>query len=155
MRRALSIRLQGLAGPPAARDGMLPLPPVSISLLRATPIGLHTDEAAVANANGLLIIARCANPPAASAKTVAETLTRGENWARRSYPIGDQVLGRRDSLTTTVDTMHKPGMLYATPEFSKIGGDQNVLRKPPRTSPPHPAQAAELDKLSLPNAVDR
>lgn len=157
IRRALSIRLQGLAGPLTARDGMLPLPPVSTSLLRATPIGLNTDQAAVANANGLLIIARCANPPAVGTKTVEETL----KWARELgatifLPMGDQVLGRRDAITTTEDTLHNLGMLYASAEFAKIGGDEEVLRTAPENVVRlHSAQVAELDKLSLPDAVER
>ncbi len=157
VRRALSIRLQGLAGPLAARDGMLPLPPVSTALVRATPIGLNPEQAVSARENGLLIVARCANPPGVNSKTVEDTL----KWARELgagvfLPEGDQVLGRRDSIQVTADTLRSLGMLYASAEFAKIGGDDVIVRSAPENVVRlHSAQVGELDRLSLADAVER
>lgn len=157
VQRGLTIRLQGLAGTLAARDGLLALPPVSPNLVRATPIGLNPAKVALATKNGLFIIARSANPTGVSARTVSQTL----EWAHEMkatvfLPEGDQVLGRRDSLETTIETLRRLGMLYASAEFAKTGGDDIVLRKAPEIVVRlHSAQAAELDKLSLVDAVER
>jgi len=157
VQKALRIRLQNLAGPLTARDGMLPIPPVSAGLVRATSIGLNPEEAAIARKNGLIIVARCANPPGVSVKTVEQTLAWAHELGADVFlPEGDQVLGRRDAIPTTIDSLKQLGMLYASAEFAKIGGDDIVVRTAPENVVRlHSAQAAELDKLSLPDAVER
>ena len=88
---------------------------------------------------------------------VAETV----KWAKESgvkifLPQGDQVLGRRDSLDTTKESLEASDMYYASPEFAKLGGDQEMLVKmPERVLRLHSAQTAELDKLSEDGALER
>jgi hypothetical protein len=128
-----------------------------VSMIRGVAVGLNPDQSAAAKAEGLLIIARCSNPPSASSDTVRETV----KWARDLggqvfLAQGEQVLGRRDALDVFIDTIKAMGMWYASPEFAKIGGDENVVEKEPGlVIRLHSAQGQELDKMTLPEGVDR
>lgn len=127
------------------------------SLIRGVAVGLNPDLASTASAERLTIIARCANPPSANAVTVDETV----KWARQLgasvfLPEGDQVLGRRDALDDFIKSLAAHDVLYASPEFTKIGGDENVVEKAPElVLRLHSAQSQELDKMSIDEAVDR
>lgn len=163
--RGLEIRLHELVVPPPPRSGRgtsdegsdLPLPAVSMNVIRSTSIGLNPDDVDIAKKAGLSIVARCSNPSGVSSRSVQETL----NWAKQLgatifLASGDQVLGRKDAIATTAEALKSLGMLYATPEFTKIGGDADILRKTPENIVRlHSAQVAELDKLSLADAVER
>ncbi len=130
---------------------------LSPTTIRATPVGLNPDQCATIKKAGLAIVARMANPPGVSSNYVRQTL----DWAHELgatifLPMGDQVLGRREALKDMTDELEKLGMLYASPEFSKLGGDENVLQMVPASVVRlHSAQAAELDKLRPDEAVER
>ncbi len=156
--RGLRIRFQNLANRLKGRNpDTLDLPAVSPMLVRTTPIGLDPRQIEVAMKMKMQIVARCANPPGVSSAAVRQTLT----WAHESgasvfLPEGDQVLGRRNAVNTTIETLKELQMLYATPEFAKIGGDTNIVEDAPEIVVRlHSAQAAELDKLTLRDAVER
>lgn len=157
VQRGLQIRFGALSGTLAPRGKVLSLPPVSAQLIRSTSIGLNPTQAGTAQRNGLMIVARASNPSGASSQAVRQTL----GWAKEMgasvfLPQGDQVLGRRDALKATTESLKGLGLLYATPEFAKIGGDANVVEEQPENIVRlHSAQVAELDKLSLPAAVER
>lgn len=156
--RGLRIRFQSLANRLQGRtSNVLDLPNVSPMLIRTTPIGLDPEQVDCAKRNGLMIIARCANPQGVSSTGVKQTLEWvHEMGATIFLPEGDQVLGRRDSIETTVDTLRQLSMLYATPEFAKIGGDTNIVETAPEIIVRlHSAQVAELDKLTPDDAIDR
>lgn len=127
------------------------------SLVRRATIGLNPAECSYAKSNGLQIISRHSNPSGAGEEYVVRTL----EWAREMgsevfLPQGDQVLGRRDALETLGKTMVRLGMLYASAEFARTGGDQNVVEaEPGLVVRLHAAQSQELDKLPLGEAVDR
>jgi len=105
----------------------------------------------------MMIIARCVNPPGVSATGVQQTLQWAHELGAKVFlPEGDQVLGRRDAIKTTEETLRDLSMYYATPEFAKIGGDVNVVEADPgNVIRLHSAQIAELDKLNFADAVDR
>lgn len=132
-------------------------PRVNIGLERATAVGINPSQSALARRLHLAVIARCANPPGVTPKAIDQTLSWAhELGATLFMPLGDQVLGRRDALGTTVSSLTGLGMLYATPEFSKIGGDSNMIEDAPElTVRLHTAQSSELDKLPMKEAVDR
>jgi hypothetical protein len=156
--RGLRIRFQNMANRLAGRNAnVLDLPPVSPMLIRTTPIGLDPQQVEVSKRNGMMIIARCANPPGVSDKGVQQTLQWAHDLGAKVFlPEGDQVLGRRDAINTTEDTLKALSMYYATPEFAKIGGDTNsVEEQPDNVIRLHSAQIAELDKLTFADAVDR
>lgn len=135
----------------------LPMIGISAATLRATPVGLNPEEAATIKKAGLGIIARMANPAGVTSEYVRSTLEWAHDLGASVFlPMGDQVLGRRDALKTLTDELGKLGMAYASPEFSKLGGDENVLQSAPaQVIRLHSAQAAELDKLPLPQAIER
>jgi len=163
--RGLEIRLHGLAGslsPRAGRlspdtGGNLPLPPVGINLIRSTAVGINPQEAAMAKAEGLMVVARCSNPSGIDGKSVQDTL----NWAHELsasvfLASGEQVLGRKDAIAITASTLKSLNMLYASAEFTKIGGDTEIVKLTPENVVRlHSAQVAELDRLSLVDAVER
>jgi len=130
---------------------------ISASTLRDLDVGLDPHWADAARVAGMRIYGRVVNPVGASSGTVRETL-RGlkELGAEVFLPQGDQVLGRRGGLESFVEELAALDMLYASPEFARIGGDANVVAKiPERTIRLHSAQAAELDKMPLGDAVER
>ncbi|HTQ10951.1 MAG TPA: DUF5693 family protein [Fimbriimonadaceae bacterium] len=158
LRRALSIRFPGLVpAPNAASPSDIDVPGLTGDVLRATPVGLNPDECARIRRAQLGIVARMANPPGVSSTYVRATL----DWAHELgasvfLPEGDQVLGRRDALKDMTKELKQLGMYYASPEFSKMGGDDEVLKLIPESVVRlHSAQAAELDKLPFDEAVGR
>lgn len=163
--RGLEIRLGALAGPMPSREDRttseegsdLALPNVSMAIIRSTAVGLNPDEAKIAKDHGLLVIARCGNPGGVSAKAVEQTLMWAHDLGASVFlPAGEQVLGRKDALMTTVAKLQELGIRYATPEFAKIGGDDLVVKKAPENVIRlHSAQVAELDKLTPADAVER
>lgn len=126
-------------------------------MVRSAAIGLDPLEAEQVREQGLILIARCSNVVGATDAYVAGTLA----WAKELgtgvfLPAGDQVLGRRAGITTAVETMRQLGIRYATPEFAKISGDENVVQMAPEiVIRLHTAQNAELDKMTIPDAVER
>jgi hypothetical protein len=69
---------------------------------------------------------------------------------------GEQVLGRRDCLEITKEALINNKILYSSPEFAKLGGDQEMLTMMPENVVRlHSAQSAELDKLSVDGALER
>lgn len=155
--RGLGIRFGKLVQNSRPRDGQLTLPPVDAASIRSTAVGLDPRMVQLAQANGMMIIARCSNPLGVTSTSVRETLKwTKEMGASVFLAQGDQVLGRRDSINVTIETLDSLKMLYASPEFAKLGGDVEMLNGMPKSVVRlHSAQAAELDKLSLGAAVER
>ncbi len=157
VQRAMRIRYHDLAGRLVPRGNVLVLPPVAPDILRQTSIGLDPVQAAEAKKAGLSVIARFSNPFGVSAQTVGETLAWAKELGTTVFlPQGDQVLGRREALGAMIEALKLDNILYASPEFTKLGGDEDVLEKAPElVIRLHSAQVAELDRLSPADAVDR
>lgn len=155
--RGLGIRFQNLAGSLTSRNNRLNLPPVSTNLVRSTAIGLDPDEAHMATKNGMMIVGRFNNPSGITEQGVRDTLKWAKELGTSVYlPMGDQVLGRKDAIKATIDELKKDDILYATPEFARIGGDINITAaEPTQVVRLHSAQVGELDKLTFVDAVDR
>ncbi len=130
---------------------------ISSGTAKTTPASLDPDHAQIVRAAQLTIVARMSNPPGVTGRYVTETLKSAHDLGATVFlPLGDQVLGRRDALKDMVDELKSLGMLYASPEFAKLGGDSNVLKMAPEIVVRlHSAQSAELDKMPLDDAVDR
>ncbi len=144
--RGESIRLHGLD--PAKAP---------IWVVRSVAIGLNPEEAATVKAANLTIIARCSNVLGATDSYIGDTLGwASELGAKIFLPMGDQVLGRRDDLKTTIAALREHNMLYATAEFAKISGDDNMVSMAPDLVVRlHSAQTTELDRMTLPDVVER
>lgn len=155
--RGMGIRFGDLVKSVTPRDRRLALPPVDTSSLRSTAIGLDPHVTQLARTNGIGIIARCSNPQGVTSKAVTATLTWAKEMGATIFLAqGEQVLGRRDAMEATVSTLQATGILYASPEFAKLGGDVEMLgQMGAQTVRLHSAQAAELDKLSLDGAIER
>jgi hypothetical protein len=155
--RGLRIRFQELAGRLTSRTDRLNLPPVSTDLVRSTAIGLNPEQVAISRKAGMLIVGRFNNPSGLSGKGVRETLAWGREMGMNIYlPMGDQVLGRKDAIQSAIDELQNDNILYAAPEFAKLGGEENVLQAMPSgVVRLHAAQVPELDKMSFVDAVDR
>ena len=132
-------------------------PNLTPGMLRALPLGIDPDAAKHVQNARLTIVARMGNPTGISLQGVIDTVDwAAENGARVYCPIGDQVLGRRLGKSELVKALKAHNMLYASPEFAKIGGDEQMLQIAPELVVRlHAAQAAELDKLPHDEAVDR
>ena len=155
--KGLRIRFGPLAGRlPVHGDTML-LPNVSAQLIRTTSIGLDPDQARTTVQAGMKVIGRFSNPGGISAQTVVSTLDWGKQLGMNVYlPQGDEVLGRRDAIKATEDYLVQAGIPYASAEFAKIAGDDEmVVAEPGNVIRLHAAQTADLDKLSPVDAVER
>lgn len=159
VKTGLQIRFGTLGASLELRGDAMMLPSVSPDLIRSTAVGLDPGQVAVARKAGMQIIARCSNPSGASADAVRSTLVWAHQLGASVFlPQGDEVLGRREALVTTVETLRgfQPPMLYATPEFAKIAGDTELVESAPDLVVRlHTAQTGELDKLAPIDAIDR
>ena len=146
VQRGESIRLNGLDPSQAP-----------VWYTRSVLIGIDPIESKMVTDQGMTVIARCSNVLGATEAYIKSTLAWAhENGATVFLPEGDQVLGRRDDLKITVDTLKQLHMLYATAEFAKISGDDNVVEMAPDLVVRlHAAQNAELDKMSIDDVVER
>lgn len=157
VKRGLETRFGIVVRTTDVRNERLALPAIPMNLIRSTSVGLNPQHAELARNAKLQIIARLGNPPGLRAAAIPASL----EWAKELgatvfLPVGDQVLGRRRSLGVTIETLERLGMDYASPEFTKIGGDANIVAAAPkRVIRLHTAQAAEMDKLSDAEIVDR
>jgi hypothetical protein len=126
---------------------VLELSGLSAGYLGQISVGLNPLQAKAAQLTGFVIVARCGNPTGATKDTVEQTIA----WARKLgavvfVPLGDQVLGRRELLKTLASSLEENKMLYASPEFSKIGGDAEMLDLNPNICVRlHSAQTLEID----------
>jgi len=155
--RGLAIRFGDLARRSAPRGNILALPPVDANTIRNTAVGLSPSDCESARAAGLKIIARGSNPPGISSRGVKETLAWfKEQGATVFLPQGDQVLGRREAVDAAVAGLRESGLLYASPEFTKLGGDIEMLAQVPELVVRlHSAQLLELDRMSEASAIER
>lgn len=155
--KGLTIRFGKLVQSNSLREGKLALPPVDAETLRTTSIGINPQLSALAQKHRLTIVGRFSNPVGITTRAVGETLKWAKDMGVKIFlPQGDQVLGRRDGIDAMKEGLAANDMLYASPEFAKLGGDQEMLTKmPERVVRLHSAQAVELDKLSPSGALDR
>ncbi len=130
---------------------------ISLNLLRTTSVGLDPQYSFAARKLKIDIICRNANPEGISDRGVRETIRWAqEDGARYFLPVGEQLLGRRDSVKAFSDALAEFQMIYASPEFAKIGGDPAMLASiPERSIRLHAAQANEVDKLTQAGYVER
>lgn len=145
----------GMFVPPG--DSTIPIDTLSPTLARTSSIGLDSRLSQGARAAGMTVIARLGNPQGVGERYVKNSIAwAAEVGASVFLPQGEQVLGRREALGALIDELKARNMLYATPEFAKIGGDANVVgAAPDLVVRLHAAQSAELDKLAMPEAVER
>ena len=153
--RGLQTRWKGQFG--KSSGGFLPLNPSDVQTVRQTSLLFDPAACLLAKSADLLIVGRISNPIGASSQTVTESIKwASELGCKYFLPQGDQVLGRRDNLRVLVDALMGAGMLYATPEFSKIGGDANVVEMAPEMVVRlHSAQSQEIDKMTVNAVVER
>jgi hypothetical protein len=155
--RGNRIRYGAFSAPVAAGANGERFPNLTPGMLRALPLGLDPDAAKHVTTAHLSIIARMGNPIGISRQGVQDTIAwAAELGAKIFLPVGDQVLGRRDAKGDLVQALTDHKMLYASPEFAKIGGDEQMLEAAPDLVVRlHSAQAAELDKLPPDECIDR
>lgn len=145
--------------PPLREEGMqlVPIGNVRLDSVLAISLGLSPVDTQFARDAGLQIIARHGNPSGANERYIEAMLGRSSELGATMYLAeGDQVLGQRDLLGVTTETLEKLGMLYVSPEFAKIAGDavlagkniDNLVRL-------HSIQQSELDRMSEYAVVER
>jgi hypothetical protein len=126
------------------------IPPADVALLLETPCGINPDDAALARAKGLEIVARHANMPGYSSGDIRAVIADSADKGARYYlPLGDQVLGQRSAVESLVQALIDHDMFYLTIEFSNLAGDRRVVSEiPGRTIRLHSIQQAEIDRLT-------
>lgn len=132
------------------RDSVMDGRRVTVESIQTLPLGLDPMVTQAVREAGLGIVARLINAPGMTPKRIGRTFAAAHLQGASAYlPLGEQVIGFRDAIDRTAEALEETGMLYATPEFSKIAGDAK-LAEAAKTSLVrlHPIQAAEADKLS-------
>ena len=155
--RGLMIRFGDLARSTTPRGNILALPPVDANTIRTTAVGMSPAACDLAKKAGLTIIGRGSNPVGISSVGVKATLQWFKEMGAIAFlPQGDQVLGRRESLDAVVSGLKENHLLYASPEFTKLGGDTETLIAVPELSVRlHSAQSLELDHMTQAAAIER
>lgn len=132
-------------------------PAVPMDAILAAPVGLDPADSRAAVESGIAILARHENAPGSSMVALRGALSRSHRQGADFFlPQGDQVLGQRELLPFTAQSLREIGMIYVSPEFNKIAGDDkmtalskdNMVRL-------HTIQASEMDKMSMPSLLER
>lgn len=153
--RGISIRFKNavtqVQGANLVVSGISPL------VIRTVSLGIDPITASLARQNQLQIIARLSNPVGITPEGVQMEIAWAHDLGATVFlPQGDQVLGRRDGIKPMVDALRANQMLYANPEFAKMGGNAEVADLAPDiTVCLHSALPAELDKDTPAAAVER
>lgn len=136
---------------------MIPVGSIPFDSLMGVSLGLSPADARTARAAGIQVIARHGNPSGATPRYIKAMLGRSKKLGATTYlPEGDQVLGQRELLNETADILTENDLLYASPEFSKLGGDVALAEKcQERLVRLHSVQQAEVDKLTADALVER
>lgn len=124
---------------------------------RLLPLGIDPAAAELAKSRAMFLIARHINPVGSTEESIRRTLTTSQALRVDAYlPLGEQALGQRDLLRQTAELLPSLGLLYITPEFSKISGDARMASLlPEHLIRLHAAQQAEIDKLTPQDYVER
>lgn len=155
VQRGIGIRFSG-ASMKRLADGLV-VTGISPAVIGTVSAGLDPNAVADAKAAGLTIIARMPNPIGIDAGGTSDMIAWAHDLGAKVFlPEGDQVLGRRDAQDALITALEANGMYYADPEFTKIGGNSQVIVKAPEIVVRlHSAQTAELDKDTPAAAVER
>jgi len=157
LQRGFHIRFGELAGRMQPRDSLVALPPLPPGLVRTASLGLNPEQLSIAKAAKLQVIGRFANSPAFGQRAITETI----EWMKESgvdvfMPLGDQVLGRKELTKFTAEKLKLSKIPYSSPEFTKLGGDAEMVGShPDNVIRLHSATAAERDKISFDATLDR
>lgn len=130
---------------------------LSLPQLGSLTAGIDPREAEAARAAGLLIVVRHANRPGTNEALIRALLRSSRALGGSVFlPFGDQVLGSRELLGTTSETLRSEGFLYASPEFAKIAGDARLAKDlEDRLIRLHSIQAGEVDRTPPTQVVER
>jgi hypothetical protein len=131
--------------------------PVTADLVVKSFVGLNPEDSKAIKDAGLALIARIENVSGASPKYIDGTLEAIKaNGAEVYLPTGEQVLGHRGAIDATAQALIKYNILYATPEFAKLAGDQKMKEKAiGQVIRLHSLQQAEADKMQPGEVVER
>lgn len=99
---------------------------------------------------GIPVIGRYASRSKLDSENLAARLKRDKERGFYGYlPLGERVLGFRSEMRTVSDLLMETGMVYLSPEFAKIAGEEAMTRLSyENTVRLHAIQAAEADRLS-------
>jgi hypothetical protein len=133
------------------------IPVVPVETLRGVSLGLNPATVRAAKEANMFVIARHANPVGSSASTVRWLIDQDKRLGVDAYlPEGEQVLGQRELVKEVADQLVAAGIRYCTPEFAKIGGNDKLASLlPENLLQLHSIQAAEVDKMSPAEVVER
>jgi uncharacterized protein DUF5693 len=152
-RVATSPRVVRILGP---SDLLLDVP-AGWTVIRSMAIGLPQQEVALVRKHGLRVVARVSNFTAADATSITAVAQQLRQAGTRTVIFaGDEVLGNRDRVKETAAALDAQGLRYGSVEFGKQMGDDTLSRAlQARIVRVHSIQNAEMQKLSVDEAVDR
>ncbi|MBV6459067.1 MAG: hypothetical protein HONBIEJF_02207 [Fimbriimonadaceae bacterium] len=138
-------------------ENRIEIPGVGTDGVLSTPLGLPEESCEAIKRSGLLIVARHSNPLGAGPDYARQTLEDSKACGTSTFlPMGEQVLGQRTGIDGLAETLHQLDMTYATPEFAKIAGDAKAVKLlQDRVIRLHSVQAAEVDKMTPEDVIDR
>lgn len=115
----------------------------------ATPVGFDEVQAETVRSAGLDCIARIRSLSGLDSGQIEARFARAAELGCTFYlPEGDGVLGQAGAIEVSIQAMKRHGLIYLTPEFTRIVGDGSVkLRAPENTVRLHSIQQAEVDRM--------
>lgn len=136
---------------------IIPVGTIPFDSMMSVSLGLSPADARLARAAGVQVIARHGNPNGATPRYIAAMLGRSKKLGATVYLAeGDQVMGQRELLEDTATVLEENNLLYASPEFAKLGGDAALAEKcQDRLVRLHSVQQAEVDKMGPADLVER
>lgn len=149
-------------GPATASSAEAPsrpslLLPASVFELKSIGVGFDSALPNLVRAQGLSVIGRIANPPAAresSVRWVVEELAAA--GAEGAICTGDQVLGWEKAIPVAGEAFNEKGIWYGSVEFGKQAGDKKLARQTINNHfRVHSIQAAEMPQNTVSSILDR
>jgi len=130
---------------------------LSPDALKLISVGLPAEICKTIRDANLLILARHSNYFGITSQYIEQILEDSKAKGAVGYlPQGDQVLGVRAQIKDTAEELRALGMYYVSPEFAKMTGETTMLLKSAdNTVRLHAIQAAEIDKMSPGEVVER
>ncbi len=125
--------------------------------LRSITLGVDPAEAKLVRDAGLAIVGRIANPIGTSPRSIDWNLGELKRHGAEYYlPLGDAVLGDRELVNHTIQSLESNGLIYVAAEFGKTSGESKIVGKlQDQTVRLHAAQAAELQRMAPAAIVER
>ena len=128
-----------------------------LDFLRNLPVGLPIEGIRAAESLNMRVVPRFMNYPGIDATTIERVISQSAGTGAHTVIFGgDQVIGFRGLISTTVDALRQHNLNFGSIEFGKQKGDAKLsLLMKDRLIRVHSIPQAEMATLDEPSAIER